>query len=55
MSSYWTTLRKKENIENVKRKHQIAPCGELAVEEAVHLSCDRLRIEWVNKRSLRLK
>jgi hypothetical protein len=30
-------LRKRENIGNWKRKHQIALCGELALEEAMDL------------------
>jgi hypothetical protein len=31
------TLRKREDNGNGKRKHQIALCGELALEEAVDL------------------
>jgi hypothetical protein len=32
------TLREGENIGNWKRKHKIALCGELALEETVDLS-----------------
>jgi hypothetical protein len=32
------TLRKRDDIGNGKRNHQIALCGELAMEEAVDLS-----------------
>jgi hypothetical protein len=38
VSSYWMNLRKKENTGNWKKKHQIALCGELALEEIVDLS-----------------
>jgi hypothetical protein len=31
-------FRKLEGVGNRKRKHQIALCGELALEEAVNLS-----------------
>jgi len=37
------TLRKQEGTGNWKRKHQNAPCGELALEKAIDLSYDRLR------------
>jgi hypothetical protein len=36
--SYWITLRKREANVNLKRKNQIALCGELASEEAMDLS-----------------
>jgi hypothetical protein len=32
------TLRKRKDNGNVKKKHQIALCGELALEEAADLS-----------------
>jgi hypothetical protein len=32
------TLRETENIETVKRNHQIALCGELVLEEATDVS-----------------
>ena len=38
VSSYWMTLRKREGTGNGKRKHQIALCGELAMEGATDLS-----------------
>jgi len=41
------TSRAREDNENCKRKHYIAPCGELGLEEAMDLSQDRLRGEWV--------
>ena len=37
VSSYWITLRKRENTVNWKRKHYIALCGELVLEEFVDL------------------
>jgi hypothetical protein len=40
VSSYWVTLRKREGIGNQKKKHQIALCGELYLEEATDLSSD---------------
>ena len=45
ISSYWMKLRKQKVTGNGKRKHYsyIALPGELAVEEAVNLSSDRLR------------
>jgi hypothetical protein len=36
-SSYWMTLRKQEDTVNWKRKHYIALCGKLALEEPVDL------------------
>jgi hypothetical protein len=39
------TLRKCEDTGNRKRKHYIALCGELALEEAVDVSQDGLRSE----------
>jgi hypothetical protein len=38
ISTYWMPLRKYEDTEHRKRKHQIALCGELALEEATDLS-----------------
>jgi hypothetical protein len=38
VSSYWTTLSKREDTVSLKRKHQIALYGELALEEAVDMS-----------------
>jgi hypothetical protein len=32
------TLRKQDDTGNLKRKHWVAFCGELALEEAVELS-----------------
>jgi hypothetical protein len=34
------SLRKTENIADLKKKHYISLCGELAVEEAVELSLE---------------
>jgi len=42
VTSYWMTL-KKRITENWKRKHKIALCGQLALEEATDLSYDNLR------------
>jgi hypothetical protein len=36
------TLRKLEDTGNCKRKHCIALCGELVLEEAMNLSLERL-------------
>ena len=41
VSSYWRTLRKREDILYWKRKYQIALGGELALEESMDLSSDR--------------
>ena len=38
VGSYWVTLRKGENTLISKRELWIALCGELALEEALHLS-----------------
>ena len=38
VSSCWITLRTQNNTLNCKRKHQIALCGKLALEEATDLS-----------------
>jgi hypothetical protein len=38
VSSYWMTLRKRKDTLHCKRKHQIALCGELALEKATDLS-----------------
>jgi hypothetical protein len=38
LSSYWMTLRKRKYTGNCMRKHQIAMCAELALEEATDLS-----------------
>jgi hypothetical protein len=35
ISSYWMILRKREGTESWKQKHQIAVCGELALEKAI--------------------
>jgi hypothetical protein len=43
ISSYWMTLTKREGTVNGKRRHQLALCGEFALEEAMDLSLDRLR------------
>jgi DNA phosphorothioation-dependent restriction protein DptG len=45
-SSYWMILRKREDAVNLKTKHYIALCGELALEETMDLSYDRLQDEW---------
>jgi hypothetical protein len=37
LSSYWMTFRKTEDIGTLKRKHYIALCGELALEETLDL------------------
>ena len=37
VSRWWMTLRKREVTGNLKKKHQIALCGELFLEEAVDL------------------
>jgi hypothetical protein len=37
VSSYWTTLRKREDTGNGKRKHWIAAYGEVAFEEDTDL------------------
>jgi len=37
LSSYWMTLRKREDIGILNRKHYIALCGELALEETLDL------------------
>ena len=42
VSSYWKTLRNKENTESRKRKHQIALGGEFTLEKATKLSTDRV-------------
>jgi hypothetical protein len=39
------TLRKRQGTVNRKRKHQIALCEELALEEAMDLSQDGVRNE----------
>jgi len=41
------TLRKGEDTGNWKRKHQIAPCGELALGEAMDLSDDIVWNKWI--------
>ena len=46
VSSYWMTLTKQMDTGNWNRKRYIALCGELALEEAVNMSYDRLRNEW---------
>jgi hypothetical protein len=38
LRSYWMTLRRREVTGYLKRKHYIALCGELDLEEAVELS-----------------
>jgi hypothetical protein len=38
------TLWKRENTRNLKRKHWVAVCGELALEETVGMSWDRDKI-----------
>jgi hypothetical protein len=38
LRSCWMTLRQGEGTGNWKRKHCVAPCGELALEEAIDLS-----------------
>jgi len=40
------TLRKRKDILHCRRKHQIALCGEFALEQAVDLSCGIN--EWLN-------
>jgi len=35
VSSYWMTLRKREDTGNRKRKYYIAHCGELALEDSM--------------------
>jgi hypothetical protein len=35
VSSYWIILRKREDIGNIKRKHYIALCGELALGDSM--------------------
>jgi len=47
VSSYWMTLRKKKDTGNWKRKHYIALCGELALEETMDMSYDTT--EWINE------
>jgi hypothetical protein len=42
VGSYWMTLRKGKNILICRRKLWIALCGELALEESLDLSYDRL-------------
>jgi hypothetical protein len=37
LSSYWMTLRKREDSRILKRKHYIALCGELALERTLDL------------------
>jgi hypothetical protein len=41
VSSYWMTLRNRDDAENWKKEHWM----EIAVEEAMDLSQDRLRTE----------
>jgi protein-tyrosine phosphatase len=43
-SNPWKKRRKKKNAK-LKDEHKIALCGELALEEAMDLSSDRLRNE----------
>ena len=43
VSSYRMTLRKTERIRTLMRKLYIARCGDLAMEEAMELSSERLR------------
>ena len=45
VSSYWMTLRKRQDTGSWKRKHRIALRWELTLEEAVDVSSDRLRNE----------
>jgi hypothetical protein len=40
VSSYLKNLRKRDYTRNLKRKHQITLCGELASEEAMDLKAD---------------
>jgi hypothetical protein len=47
VGSYWMTLRKGGNTHIRMRKIQIALCGELALEEALDLSWDRLLNECI--------
>jgi hypothetical protein len=42
VSSYWAILREREDTGNWKRKHYVALCGELVLEEAMDLSSDTL-------------
>ena len=48
VGSYWMSLRKGEDTLIWRRKLWIALCGELALEEALDLSWDRLLNEWMN-------
>jgi len=43
------TFKKREDTGNIKRKHYIALCGELAFEDAMHISQYRLKNERVKK------
>jgi hypothetical protein len=43
ISRYGTSLRKREDSANWKRKHQILPCGEVTLEKTADLSWGRLR------------
>jgi len=45
--SYWIILIKTEDRRTCKRKHWIAPSGELAWEGSQDLMQDRLHNEWI--------
>jgi hypothetical protein len=48
VGSYWMTLRKGEDTLIWKRKLWIALCGEVALEEVLDLSYDRVLNEWIS-------
>ena len=43
------TLRRREVTEILKKKHSIALCGNLVLEETMGMSEDRLQDEWMNE------
>ena len=52
VSSYWMTLKEQKVVGKWKRKHYIALCGELALDEAMDMSYDTTEWtnEWMNER-----
>jgi hypothetical protein len=45
VQSYWMTLWKRQDTGNLKKKHSIAFCRQLASAEATDMSQDRLQNE----------
>jgi uncharacterized protein YjbK len=47
------TLRKPEDSGIWRRKHELALSGELALEETMDMSQDRLHSDWMNAHKIR--